>query len=364
MTAIFATPRSLYGRVDLAVTGAPGPPANIYTSNFTAGVDGWTATGAGTMVRDGAKTPNALKLSAAGATSWEQGSKTLPGLTIGAAYRVRAWFTRTSGFIQLEVSGIAAMNMATPVGVRAVTEIVFTATATSHTFNVRASGDGVSSAPLAWFDTVTLFPMATWQGTSITRTDANGVNVPVRQDAAVADVAVGGSTLTLADWEAAVCGSIGYTVHDGNGGTATTSTTFDGLGAGKVWLTVPATATPSDIDSGSPDEIDVELVTGYAETTEATGTLHAIIGRADRVATPGPLGLRRGTMDLFCSTYTSVWELRNLAAAGEVLLLRQPTHLSMDLYFYPTSVDARPEPPTAAARRWIVSITYEQVMAV
>ena len=364
MTALTATPSATAGnrgRVALAITAAPAAPANSYASNFTAGLDSWT--GSPSPTHFPATTPPSIRASTPIDLTADM-SRVVTGLTIGAAYRLRATINRSYGEIWLSVNttpfSTNGAHLAPPAGVRTVVELVFTPTATTHTITIYGRETVVDVGAKWYADTVTVQPAATWQGTSITRSDANGTDVPVREGPAGLDVPYGQTTLSMWDWEAALTGTVTYTAHDGNGGTATAATTFDALGV-LPFLTAPATAVPGV--GTVPAGVAIELVTGYTESVETAGTLHAIIGRADKVATPGPLSLRRGTVDLFCSTYAAAVAVRALAASGEILLLRQPTFPGLDMYLYPQSVAARPESENTATRRWIVSLSYEQVLA-
>ena len=361
MTALYVFPDYPLGRIQLDIASAPGQPANKYASNFTAGVDGWTGGGAGvTVATDTTMDPDALRLSG-GPNNEVTADRVVSGLTIGATYRFRAYVQRYGGKFALRiVGGVSGAFTMPPQFARTPVELSFTATATSHTLRMVGDWDSAGGSPQSFMDTVTLFPTDAWQGTSVTRTDANGTDVPVREGTGDLDIPAGSTTLSFYDFEAALAGDVTYTVHDGTGGTATAVATFDATGV-LPWLTAPATA--NQVTGLDPSAVGIELVTGYSESVDSAGTLHAIIGRADRIATPGPLGLRRGTVDLFCSDYAGVVAVRALAASGEILFLRQPTFAGMDLYFYPQSIAARPEPENTQTRRWIVSLTYEQVLA-
>ena len=360
MTGLIATPTAATGKVVLGVYAAPGAPVNAYASNFATTADGWTAAGDGASVAwVGAQTPKAIQLSTIAPSAEVVAERNMTGLTIGAQYRVAAWLNRGNGKIAVLAAAAVGAYTATPYAVRTAVSLVFTATAATETVKFSGVPQTPGGPVQTYIDTITVQPTGTWQGTWVTRTDVNGVDVPVREDQGGQDIPNGSTSLTLTDWEAALTGPVVYTAHDGVGGTATATTTFDGLDAG-VWLTAPATATPSS--SADPDAVALQLVTDYSESADTAGTLHTIIGRADRIATPGPMGLRRGTVDVWAADYQAVAAVRALAASGEILLLRQPTHPGMDMYFYPQSVSARPEQADTATRRWAIGLTYEQVL--
>lgn len=234
MTALSATPVAPTGTtppsIRLNVTAAPNPPTTAYTSSFTAGVDGWVAGAGGEVIsNDTGTTPASLylrKAYPAVANTAYTASRTVTGLTIGVTYRYRAQVAKVdSGQVRLSVLGSTTGQwVATSYPVtKAFTEITFTATATSHTIRVQVqwTGSPLGAAPGYKVDTITVAPISGWLGTRLLRTDANGVNVPVRlspgQDTA-------GGTMTVWDFEAALYGMVSYTVVDGIGGTAAAAT--------------------------------------------------------------------------------------------------------------------------------------------
>ena len=124
------------------------------------------------------------------------------------------------------------------------------------------------------------------------------------------------------------------------------------------WISLPATATPSAGAAGAPRAASAPLVIGYDEAAQSVGTVHQIIGRRDKVANPGPLSTRSGTLELLELDYEDARALRELLAGGDTALLRQPTIPALDLYFVPMRVRTN-----RAGRRWAVAIDYEEVVA-
>lgn len=249
MTALAATPIAPTAtnppaiRVD--VTGAPNAPTTAYTSSFTAGVDGW-AVGSGspagtTVTNDTAGTIAALyvrKPYPAVANTLYYAQRVVSGLTVGTTYKFRAAVRRVdSGQVRLSVVGSTTGAWVTGSASRAFIEISFTATATSHTLviGVQWTGNPLGAAPGYNVDTITVTPSSTWPGTRVQRTDANGVNVPVRLPAAGLDVVAG--AMTLYDLEAALYGPVTYRVIDGAGGI-TTAVTAHGIAGARTNLVV------------------------------------------------------------------------------------------------------------------------------
>lgn len=136
-------------------------------------------------------------------------------------------------------------------------------------------------------------------------------------------------------------------------------TTLDETDAG-VWLTTPALALPSE---GTVAGVPLALVLNYEETSESNGSLHDIIGRADPIANPGPLTLRTGSLELFCTDYPTAKAIRALLATGEVAQMRQPTYAGADLYFVAQDVRIQPAPEDTDPRRWVATLSYAEVLA-
>lgn len=127
-----------------------------------------------------------------------------------------------------------------------------------------------------------------------------------------------------------------------------------------AWLTIPASSVPS---AGTIPARPLELVTDYAEESASNGSLHTIIGRTDPIANPGPLALRAGTIEAFCSNYTTAKRVRDLLAAGDVAQLRQPTNPGMDMYVTAQRVSISPAGTSTDPQRWLATITYAEVLA-
>jgi hypothetical protein len=128
-----------------------------------------------------------------------------------------------------------------------------------------------------------------------------------------------------------------------------------------VWLTLPATATPST--PVAPGTVKLEMVLDYEEAAESNGSLHTIINRADKIANPGPMSLRAGTLELYLADYTAASALRTLLAGGEIAQIRQPDYPDLDLYLSTRSLRINPSDEDTATRRWIATLAYEEVLA-
>lgn len=238
MTALTATPQNttVPPSMLLQVTGAPNPPATAYSSNFTAGVDGWTNAGSVTLTGNQTVTGTSVKgLRIQGPTTLADGTaqRALTGVVVGPKYRYKATFSIARGEVKLVAKDTASgtvlgqtafVTYANPTNKTVTLSVDFTPTASTVTIQVvvhQTSAFGGSTADVYAYN-VTVTPLGTWQGTTIYRTDANGVSVPVREDPAGQDTA--GGTMTVTDYEAALVGPVTYKVVDGNGGTATVVT--------------------------------------------------------------------------------------------------------------------------------------------
>ena len=347
-------------RVLLAVTGAPSQTVS-YASTFTTTDDGWTGSG-GTFVlnpTEGAAA-NTLELQgAAGVTSTF--SRTVTGLTIGQTYAYTLMATPTfGGTVAIGVTGIGATSFR-HLTARAPMAYSFTATATSHVITVLTKGPNIGLGGSFILDTVKVTKTSGWLGTTIRRTDANGTSVVVREAIAGQDTTgtTGSATMSVTDYEAALTGTVSYTVTDGTGVTATATVTPPATAG--VWLTLPAVSDPAV--PTPPAFVPVVMVTSYDEDSASNGSLHWVINRADPIANPGPLQLRSGSVDLWCTDYPTAKAVRTLLAGGAVAQLRQPSFPGLDLYLVATGgVGIRHETLTTP-QRWVATVTFQEVTA-
>jgi hypothetical protein len=350
--------------VRLDVAAAPAPPSTLYASDFSATVDSWSViAGTATLTRYTPDTPDSLRLTAT--TDTATAGRTVTGLTVGASYRFKVAVNRMAGTVQLGVSGVAGGPVVTPSAKAADAEgfvylsLDFTATATSHTLrvNIARSGGTWSSAPDYRFRDATLTgPTGTWQGTTIYRTDSLGTSVPVREPGGGTDTTSAG-TMRVYDWEAPTTGeTISYTVVDGTGGTATATAT---LTSASTWLQLPNTTDPRDTGFHSPpNSVALFKVTSWEAQRDSIGQSHQIIGRTDKVGNPGPLAQRVGTFDVLALTYDAVVALVALIGGGATVMMRQPTHKGLDLYFTVTDLRTRMD---TDSQTWTAAVGFEEV---
>ena len=356
----------------LQVTGAPNPPAMVYASSFAAGVDGWTNGGSAVLSANTTRTPPSLSVKGpVGTTGDGVAQRALTGLTVGQPHRFRLTAAQVRGDVKVLVKDTASGTVLSttaylsPAGLGGLIypEVTFTPTAADVTLQVIVRQTMTLGSQRGQYDvhTITVQNIGAWQGTTIYRTDQNGTDVPVREAPGGQDVA--GGTMTVTDWEAALVGEVSYRVVDGLGGTATALLDATANTGSGVWLTLPATANPAAGPAGAPQAAPVQLVTGFSEEAVTTGTTHQIIGRPDKIANPGPLSTRSGTVECWTSEYVLAKEIRALLATGEVAMLRQPTFQGMDAYFVTGRVAVAPHDERTDPRRWSVAVDYDEVVS-
>lgn len=181
---------------------------------------------------------------------------------------------------------------------------------------------------------------------TITRSDVNGSRL-VRLRAGQVPIA---GALSIVDYEPALTGLVRYDVVD-----ATPATTTASLPTG---LNLATTVLGSTY---LPQYVVTPLkLTGYEAGRESATILHEILEREDYLPTYGPMRYRRGTLTAWFATYSAARALDELCRRrGEPLVLRQPTHAGLDMYFTPTN--SRVYPATEGATSWLVAIEYAEV---
>jgi hypothetical protein len=183
----------------------------------------------------------------------------------------------------------------------------------------------------------------------LTRVDANGA-APVRLLAGL--VPISGS-LTVVDHEAALSGIIRYDVIDSADVTTTDTTTLEGTVTGPRIASVQL---PSR--STAP-----RAATGYESRRTSPSVVHWVEGRADPVVILRPARTREGSLTLLAASYEDAHDMMDTVAPGVILLLRQPDHPGMDMYFVVLDVEPTPEELTDAGWVWTVRASYVEVKA-
>jgi len=179
----------------------------------------------------------------------------------------------------------------------------------------------------------------------ILRSDVNGQNEVRVLTGQLPSAGTG--LLILEDYEAAD-GLVTYTVF-GAGGTAQASTQFALSGP---WLFVPIIPEYSQA---------VETVTEYDAARESRSVEHIIIGRPDPIVVLDILGTRKGNLEIWCPDHAATVAVANVFSKGETVMLRQPEHDGMDMYFTASNLATKPYAANGAATRWAVTCSFTEV---
>ena len=120
----------------------------------------------------------------------------------------------------------------------------------------------------------------------------------------------------------------------------------------KPWLSVPVMPQYSE---------QVETITQFGASREASTTVHRPLGRADSLVVMGKLGDRTGSLEVFCDTYAQARKLERIFERGEIVQLRQRV-AGMDMYFTATSIPVSPYSAQGEdSTRWSMTINYVEV---
>jgi hypothetical protein len=144
-------------------------------------------------------------------------------------------------------------------------------------------------------------------------------------------VEIDGSLLVLDDYEPAA-GIVNYVVQDSKGAIITEASVSTSFDMDSPWLSVPTMQTLSR---------PVESVLTYDATRDTRSTIIDIPGRPDPVVVLRVMSTRRGSVEIFTGTHAEAAAIISLCDRGEVLMLRQPDHMGMDMYFTALSADIR-----------------------
>jgi hypothetical protein len=187
--------------------------------------------------------------------------------------------------------------------------------------------------------------------TSVQRLDANdSISREVRINAGVLPT---NNPPTIIDYEPALVGTVLYIVHFASGSPLSAS--VQAPSRGTSWLTIPVY--PSI-------RTEVDLITGYDERRETGSIFHDVVDRLDPVVTLSPLRTRAGSIEVWCADYAAARDVIDVHDRAKVILLRQPDHAGLDMYYVVESVSTAPFELRQGYRvRWGVQIGYREVAA-
>lgn len=180
---------------------------------------------------------------------------------------------------------------------------------------------------LAWASRCVLGPSGTYFDGGTPDTDIYEYSYDVGTNP-ISFRSVAGADLIVPDYEAA-SGPVTYTA-----GNDTESVTWD---LGSPWLFVPVMPAYS---------VELKSLLEYSAGGSSLGSVHELLGREDPVAVLRGMSTRTGTLRVYCGTFAEAVTVVEACKRGEVLMLRQPEHEGMDMYFTATSYSI----PTLDAR--------------
>lgn len=181
----------------------------------------------------------------------------------------------------------------------------------------------------------------------IERTDINGTHNVLVPDYTLPSSGTG--KLYITDYEAAQ-GALTYRVY-GTGAAAVATKTAT-LTLAQPWLYVPVLPELS---------VKVPLITSYQSARESSTILHKIIDRKDRVVNMGKLGLREGTLDLWCPDYITTRAIDAAIDSGEILMLRQDVP-GLDMWFTAVDVDVQPYSEEGSLTQYRYTVRFSETV--
>lgn len=142
---------------------------------------------------------------------------------------------------------------------------------------------------------------------------------------------VSAAPFTISDYEPAH-GIVNYVVMGRNGSVWSETAVSTAFVMDTPWLSVPTMQTLSR---------PVASVLTYDSLRDTRSTIIDIPGRTDPVVVLRAMGTRRGQLEIFTGTHAEATAIISLCDRGEVLMLRQPEHMGMDMYFTALSASVR-----------------------
>jgi hypothetical protein len=142
---------------------------------------------------------------------------------------------------------------------------------------------------------------------------------------------------------------VSYTATADTGATTTAAAVW-ALPA--PWLFVPVMPSYS---------VKLKTLLEYSAGGESLGTIHQLLGRDDPVAILRGMSTRRGSLKLYCGTFAEAVAVVQATRRGEVLMLRQPEHQGMDMYFTATSYGVPTLETKGAASVFGVELGYVEL---
>jgi hypothetical protein len=183
---------------------------------------------------------------------------------------------------------------------------------------------------------------------TITRVDANGAT-PVRRRTGVLPV---GGALNVQDYEPALVGNVRYDVVDSAAVTTSASIDLTGsvIGPRIHQVQLPAfAAAPS-------------AIVGYTSSVKSSTVVHWPIDRTDPIAILRKARTREGQLTAYASSYANADAMLDTVGPGTYLMMRQPDHPGLDMYFVVLEAAVTPsELLDGSGWAWSLVLDYVEV---
>lgn len=181
---------------------------------------------------------------------------------------------------------------------------------------------------------------------TLMRADVNGTATVRTRAGGLATQAP--SAIIITDYEPGQ-GTVHYTATDTAGGSASLALEF---ALDSPWLFVPVMPSYS---------ARLTSVLSYAAQVPSRSTELEPLGREFPTVVIRPMGSKRGSLGLYAGTHEQAQAIVDALGKGEVLMLRQPEHRRMDMYFIARSVDIGVLQVGGASTEFGVTVDYLQV---
>lgn len=187
---------------------------------------------------------------------------------------------------------------------------------------------------------------------TLVRRDANGINNVRTGPGVIGVVPPAGENFVVTDYEPA-SGVLRYDLTDQAG--TLVSLEVSGFVLDGPWLFTPVIPGYSR---------KVVAVTGLDTALEDRSTVFSgLLGRRDPVVVLRPPGLRSGALEIYAGTYADALDILSPLRQAAVMMLRQPEHPGMDMYFAPAGGNPQIMSLVTDAGRtvWGVKVPYIEV---
>ncbi|AYN55952.1 minor tail protein [Arthrobacter phage Noely] len=185
---------------------------------------------------------------------------------------------------------------------------------------------------------------------SLVRRDSNGINDVRTKENVLGVVPPAGELIYVTDYEPG-SGPLRYDLTDQNG--VLVSLEVLGFALDGPWLFCPVIPGYSK---------PLVAVTKIGADLENLSTVHGgLLGREDPIVVMRPLGLRSGSMTIWAGSYADALEVLAPLKRATAMMLRQPEHEGLDMYFAPLGASLAHEDQEGSATTWGVQVNYQEI---